>query len=243
MASLNNVQFALRSALVLAAATAFATAPVVDTEARVESDAAPVLIAPSIAGPIFADTLIEAELNAANTGACCFSNGLCSVMKKRACINAGGIFQGIGTDCSVACPPPGSGACCINGTIFMPAQCLDLTAADCALNNGVFLGAGTSCVEAICPIAVLLGSCCITQGPFTTCIDTSEADCEARGGVFNPGVPCFLIFCIQVPPATGACCITSLATCVETNALDCVLLNGQYQGDGTTCVPLPCDEF
>ncbi len=198
MASLSTAQFVLRSVLVLAAATAFAAAPLVETEA-VESDSAPVLIAPSIAGPVFIDTISEpATLDA-------------------------------------------TGACCIAGGFFMPPQCVNLNAGNCALNSGVFLGVGTSCVEEVCPDPVVIGACCLPQGPFGTCIDTSEDNCDALGGVFNPGVPCFLIFCTQVPPPTGACCIQTLGACVEVNNLDCVFLNGQYQGNGTTCTPSPCN--
>ena len=41
------------------------------------------------------------------------------------------------------------------------------------------------------------------------------------------------------PPPTGACCI-QVTGCTVVSAVQCSAEGGLYQGDGTTCTPLPC---
>ena len=48
------------------------------------------------------------------------------------------------------------------------------------------------------------------------------------------------IFVDAVVPAIGACCFANGA-CLTGDEGECALAGGIYQGDGTACVPNPCD--
>ncbi len=45
------------------------------------------------------------------------------------------------------------------------------------------------------------------------------------------------------PPDFGACIVPGNGNCVEISELLCILINGEYQGDGSTCPPPPKEEF
>jgi spore coat protein A len=87
----------------------------------------------------------------APTGACCATDGSCSVVLDpgTACV-APSVYQGSGTTCSPnLCPPP-TGACCIADA---SGTCNELTAADCATAGGSFQGELTTCaVPSECPV-------------------------------------------------------------------------------------------
>ncbi|MCC7144014.1 MAG: hypothetical protein IT349_18110 [Candidatus Eisenbacteria bacterium] len=73
------------------------------------------------------------------TGACCLPNfGPCVVVRADECAQAGGVYQGDGSDCdpNPCPPPPATGACCI-GT-----DCTITTAEGC---NGEYQGNDTNC--------------------------------------------------------------------------------------------------
>ncbi len=44
------------------------------------------------------------------------------------------------------------------------------------------------------------------------------------------------------PPTTGACCNPTTGTCSITSPITCILINGNHQGNGTTCAPNPCPQ-
>jgi len=75
------------------------------------------------------------------TGACCFPDGSCQVLSADDCAAQGGVFQGVGTDCTtVQCPPPPVyGACCV------VEVCTIETQADCEAMGGHYQGDDTVC--------------------------------------------------------------------------------------------------
>jgi hypothetical protein len=82
-------------------------------------------------------------------GACCFTDGSCSVQSSSDCEANGGLFQGANTVCDPnPCFQP-EGACCIE------TECLLLPADLCAEAGGNFLGAGTNCDPNPCVIPTL----------------------------------------------------------------------------------------
>jgi subtilisin-like proprotein convertase family protein len=77
------------------------------------------------------------------TGACCFSNGACSVLSVHECAVRAGEYQGNGSECT-SCVQPPSGACCMaNGT------CSVVTPLLCTSASGVYLGDNSACTA--CP--------------------------------------------------------------------------------------------
>ncbi len=94
------------------------------------------------------------------TGACCHSDGTCSVTTLEAC---DGQWNGANTTCeTVTCPQPG--ACCLgDGT------CVVTQESACA---GTFFGPGTTCDQVDCT-----GACCQFDG---TCADVGQAQCVGQ---------------------------------------------------------------
>lgn len=81
--------------------------------------------------------LAKFQVNGGETGACCASNGVCSVGSPGSCVS--GTYQGASTTCSPnPCPQP-TGACCSGST------CSVTTQASCAGANTRFAGAGVAC--------------------------------------------------------------------------------------------------
>jgi hypothetical protein len=81
------------------------------------------------------------------TGACCFPDGSCLDLDPKECLDLGGEFQGIGTDCSKVQCEEHYGACCI-----VEEGCVDLFYTECQEAEGIFMGDGTSCEDGIvCP--------------------------------------------------------------------------------------------
>lgn len=79
------------------------------------------------------------------TGACCI-DGDCSIQTESDCLNAGGEYQGDGTDCQGdPCFVP-TGACCVGET------CSVETEPDCNDAGGAYLGDGTDCSASPCNI-------------------------------------------------------------------------------------------
>ncbi|MBX3376522.1 MAG: DVUA0089 family protein [Phycisphaeraceae bacterium] len=76
------------------------------------------------------------------SGACCFSNGSCSILSAEACCTGGGIYQGDGSACG-SCPQPG--ACCL-----ADGSCVSTLSSLCASQGGVFQGAASTCGAANC---------------------------------------------------------------------------------------------
>ncbi|MDH3520476.1 MAG: multicopper oxidase domain-containing protein, partial [Myxococcales bacterium] len=87
---------------------------------------------------------------AAATGACCATDGSCSVV-----LDPGGActppsdYQGSGTSCTPnLCPQP-TGACCIPDAV---GTCNELTASACGAAGGSFQGETTLCAATACPV-------------------------------------------------------------------------------------------
>jgi hypothetical protein len=78
------------------------------------------------------------------TGACCFDDGQCQVLRAQDCSSAGGYYQGDGTACeSGTCP---TGACC-----FGDGSCEVLLDEACPATGGSYAGDDTTCSETACP--------------------------------------------------------------------------------------------
>jgi hypothetical protein len=97
------------------------------------------------------------------SGACCFSNGTCSVQTLGACTAAGGSFAGENTTCAQGTCPPGGSCCLSDGT------CQVRTAAACAAAGGIWGGANTTCTSCS-------GACCLPNG---TCSVLTAQQCAA----------------------------------------------------------------
>jgi spore coat protein A len=84
------------------------------------------------------------------TGACCASDGSCSVapVPGGSCTGA---YQGDGSVCTPnPCPQP-AGACCLPDAA---ATCVDVTESSCTAQNGTFQGALSSCSATDCPVVL-----------------------------------------------------------------------------------------
>jgi len=80
-------------------------------------------------------------------GACCFIDGTCQVLTETDCLNAEGVFQGVGVSCIPnRCPQP-TGACC-----FTDGVCVEVTEDDCGLQGGSYEGDFSACNPDLCPI-------------------------------------------------------------------------------------------
>ncbi len=77
-------------------------------------------------------------------GACCFTDGTCTMLEAAACVAAGGSF--VGGECTPGlCPVIVYGACCLNGV------CDVVTPAQCAAIGGQYMGDNIPCTPGLCP--------------------------------------------------------------------------------------------
>jgi hypothetical protein len=79
------------------------------------------------------------------SGACCKSDGTCSILSPTQCASAGGTYAGDGSTCAGAGCAPG-GACCLAG-----GTCAAKTSAACTAAGGTWNGAGSTCATTQCP--------------------------------------------------------------------------------------------
>ena len=131
-----------------------------------------------------------------------FSTEALNFLDETGCADAGGIWQGEGTDCGdVDCS--GTGPCCFAST----GGCVQLVPGDCLLAGGIPGTAGETCEDFIC---FPEGACCLPDG---SCIDgVSPEECEASQGVFQgDGTNCAAIDC---PEPVGAACFSN-GFCLE----------------------------
>lgn len=171
------------------------------------------------------------------TGACCDDLfGGCQEVTEAECLPGNlGNWQGAGTTCATAdCGE--SGACCDAST----GQCLLRAEVYCSLIGRNFIGEGTTCDPNVCPQPPT-GACCQESGECQP--DMTESACvnQTSGGVWagadttcEPTNPC-------PQPAMGACCFGTGGCFVIAEYL-CSDAFGQFQGEGSTCYPTPCDE-
>jgi len=145
-------------------------------------------------------------------GACCDEDGSCTVTTEVECT---GVYQGDGTDCdSNPCPPPGTGACCVDGV------CSIHSAIDCAGIGGNYQGDDTDCDPNPCDI----GACCNCFG----CEYPRTVD-MCIGAWYSGAV------CDDVCPL-GRCCQyegVDFVSCAITTASQCV----------ASCCDPPCPEI
>lgn len=156
-------------------------------------------------------------------GACCLPSGLCDVRQDSLCAQAGGLYQGDGSDCAgQSCPQP-TGACCFQST----GGCLNLISADCGAAGGVYGGNGTACVTFTC---FPQGACCLPNGTCTGPI--SPTNCQGQGGTFQGNnTSCGGTNC---PQPTGACCFNT-GGCLNFTQANCGTAGGMWRGLGTNC--------
>jgi spore coat protein A len=84
------------------------------------------------------------------TGACCATDGTCSVVAAPG-TSCGGVYQGDGSLCTPdACPQP-AGACCLPDAA---ASCVEVTEASCTAQGGSSQGASSVCAETDCPVVL-----------------------------------------------------------------------------------------
>lgn len=153
-------------------------------------------------------------------GACCLPNGSCVQRSLECCKQAGGCFQGDGSDCIDAeC----TGACC-----FIDGTCAQLSADQCGAAGGEFRGFDTSCDRVICAAT---GACCFGSGPDLCMDDMTFQQCTSAGGQYMGfDSECATTVC------TGACCdaLTGECTPNQTRA-QCEADGGVFQGTGSDC--------
>lgn len=163
------------------------------------------------------------------TGACCQSNGICSIVDATTCTTAGGDFQGEGEPCFAGrckggcCRP--TGECTLNiGKLF------------CETNGGTYLGHMSDCLDdsgndIVCPI-LPNGACCrrgsSCQEGFT------EDSCD--GGRFWAGDGST---CADCP---GPCCLSG-GECIPSTRGQCeVDEGGEFGGHSFECPVDGCGE-
>ncbi len=171
-------------------------------------------------------------------GACCFTNGRCSVTFAPRCRTEGGTYQTDGSTCRPTnpCTQPIRGACCI--TELNRAFCVVVTAARCTGAQGTYQGNNVACTATppTCPQPIV-GACCIaattTHGAF--CRVGTAAACTTAGGTYGG----------DASTCRSANCPTSCACDWDRNGFlnngdwfafmnDWLAGNGDFNGDGTT---------
>jgi hypothetical protein len=143
------------------------------------------------------------------SGACCASDGTCTVTVQAGCLSPS-IWHGEWVDCSVAqCPQPPTGACCNHAT----GDCTVTTEAGCSF---VWLGPGVVCDAQTCPVPPPTGACC--NHATGECEVTTQAACTFEW--LGANIPCDVQTC-PLPPATGACCDRATGACTITTQTAC----------------------
>ena len=162
----------------------------------------------------------------ADQGACCTTNGSCTVTDEATCILSDRSYAGDGVDCENALC--NTGACC-----GQDRSCTETFRFGCFDD---FRGLGTRCANDSC--ADSSGACCFPNGSCTATFDQME--CESLGASFQgQGSSCFGTIC-QV--TEGYCCLQSGECVIVDNAEACDALTGlsgissTFAGAGTECI-------
>lgn len=168
------------------------------------------------------------------TGACCASDGGCTVVTAASCSSGGGTYEGDDTTCSPnPCPQPDpTGACCASD-----GSCSVTTSSSCTGGGGTYEGDDTVCSPNPCPQPT--GACCASDG---SCSVTTSTLCLAAGSAYQGNnTTCSPNPCPQ-PPAEGegACCDPSTFACTIQTPSACSVAGGIYRGNDTPCSPDPC---
>ncbi len=157
-------------------------------------------------------------------GACCLPNGSCAGLTALTCVQSGGTFGGVGTQCATfSCASPQ--ACCIDNL-----TCTDVLPATCVSQGGTPGGAGTQCASFSC---APLEACCIDN---VTCVDLVPAACASSEGTpGGPGTSCDDFDC----QPTEACCFDD-GTCSDLPQADCRDAGGTPGGAESACASTVC---
>ena len=131
-------------------------------------------------------TLWIDHIPAPATGACCLDDQ-CLQLIQADCNDAGGTYQGSGTDCGTEpCVSAGTGACCTG----LGSNCQLLTESDCINLGGEYLGDDSTCIPN--PCAIPTGACCIGS----TCSNLDQNECLSSGGTYSgDGTSCLDLPC------------------------------------------------
>ena len=173
------------------------------------------------------------SLVAGETGACCYSDELCTDIPlaegEIACDLLGGTWLGEGTSCE-------DGDCLIGACCFTDFEyyCEELVSQNaCESDGGTFLGQLSTCDNEGSYCQTYYGACCVD---YTDCLDSvSEEKCWFMGGEFigadttcsNNAPWCTYLF--------GACCFGDY--CLE------LVEESDCESSGGTFWYGPCDEF
>lgn len=166
---------------------------------------------------------LAAQAAGTDTGACCYNPwGDCIVTTESGCVDGGGRFKGVGTECGeLTC----QGACCFGSSCLEPYG-LGL----CVADGGMYQGDGSRCTQLTIDCPPTTGACCVDD----SCQDRTPADCDVAGGTFlELGVPCWRVSCTP-PEIHGACCFVD-GSCRDTSTARCGDAGGTHRGQGTIC--------
>ncbi len=157
-------------------------------------------------------------------GACCLGSD-CELLDEAECAAAGGVFQGVGTQCSgVDCSE--EAPCCFAAT----GGCIELEVSNCLLAGGVPGPVGATCASHIC---FPEGACCLPDGSCAGGLSPEE--CAALSGVFQgDGTECSGVDC---PEPTGAACFPN-GFCLVLTQAQANSAGATWQGPGTNCADL-----
>ena len=155
-------------------------------------------------------------------GACCNTNGTCTIETPTACVAENGVYMGDGTTCD---PDP-----CITGACCIDANCTVMFEDDCITAGGEYLGDMTDCDPNMCG-----GACCFEDG---SCQFTTEEACTngLGGDYLGDGTVCDPNPCPQPPPANDEC----------ENAEEILLSKAIVTGDttwATSDIEYPCELY
>jgi hypothetical protein len=139
------------------------------------------------------------------TGACCASDGTCSILTAAACTAGNGIYQGSDTSCTPNPCPQATGTCCAPD-----GSCTVTTGLEC---QGTYLGDNTDALcqpgHTPCPPPGG-GACCWPWG----CTEVESAFCQPQGGVYmGDGSTCLPDPC-PGQHSTEACCLRD-QSCID----------------------------
>ena len=158
------------------------------------------------------------------TGACCFINGVCSLLTQAVCSSSGGVFL------DGACEPnpcPQPGACC-----FPNGFCATAQEVACSSAGGAYYGG--PCTPNPCPQPPP-EACCFDAG---ICSLLTPVACAASGGVYHGGAcepnPCPLTLSAACCAPDGACSMTTQSDCQAPSV---------WHSDWPTCTPNPCPQI
>ncbi len=155
--------------------------------------------------------------DAGPTGACCRSDGTCTLTTAAGCTD--GMWLGSGATCDMCGGLSWTGACC-----FENSSCAIMSVVECIVGFGLWLGPDTTCdLCSSCPEP--FGACCQADG---TCAVTSAESCN-DGLWLGPDTTCDMCGILWEP---GACCRGN-GSCDTTLMDGC--FDGLWLGPFTTC--------